>query len=174
MRFAIKYIISTRYSNRPDAKSLIRDTIKDTLLQFSDNGKIIYDSNYTLRFYSEEIDKILPNLKKENSVWKTKYPYQYWIFIVDETHIAIIFEFTSVNVPAETLEKMQTFIDILKPNDNRRLDFEYKRLHRINIELKSDDVVSELSEKLSDSIDKLVVWEKKLIKEYTYRTENEQ
>lgn len=162
------------YSNRPDAKSLIRDTIKDTLLQFSDNGKIIYDSNYTLRFYSEEIDKILPNLKKENSVWKTKYPYQYWIFIVDETHIAIIFEFTSVNVPAETLEKMQTFIDILKPNDNRRLDFEYKRLHRINIELKSDDVVSELSEKLSDSIDKLVVWEKKLIKEYTYRTENEQ
>lgn len=107
-------------------------------------------------------------------MWKTKYPYQYWIFIVDETHIAIIFEFTSVNVPAETLEKMQTFIDILKPNDNRRLDFEYKRLHRINIELKSDDVVSELSEKLSDSIDKLVVWEKKLIKEYTYRTENEQ
>lgn len=161
------------YTNRTDTKSIIRDTVRDTLLQLADRGKIVYDGNYYLRFHSSELDKILPNLENANSVWKTKYPYVYWVY-VEETHIGIIFEFTSVNVPTETLQKMQTFIDILKPNDNRRLDFEYKRLHRINIELKSDDVVSELSKKLSDSIDKLTVWEEKLIKEYTYRTENEQ
>lgn len=161
------------YSNKTDNKSIIRDTVRDTLLQLTERGKFVYDGNYYLRFYSKELDKILPNLEKENSVWKTKYPYIYWIY-VEERQIGIIFEFTSVNVPSETLQKMQTFIDILKPNDNRRLDFEYKRLHRINIELKSDDVVSELSEKLSDTIDKLTVWEEKLIKEYTYRTENEQ
>ncbi len=161
------------YSNKTDTKSIIRDTVRGTLLQLTERGKIVYDGNYYLRFHSKELDKILPNLEKENSVWKTKYPYVYWIY-VEETSIGIIFEFTSVNVPAETLQKMQTFIDILKPKDKRRLDFEYKRLHRIDIELKSDDVVSELSKKLSDSIDKLTVWEEKLIKEYTYRTENEQ
>lgn len=161
------------YSNKTDTKSIIRDTVRDTLLQLTERGKIVYDGNYYLRFYSKELDKILPNLEKENSVWKTKYPYVYWIY-VEETQIGIIFEFTSVNVPAETLQKMQTFINILKPKDKRRLDFEYKRLHRIDIELKSDDVVSELSKKLSDSIDKLTVWEEKLIKEYTYRTKNEQ
>lgn len=161
------------YSNKTDTKSIIRDTVRDNLLQLTERGKIVYDGNYYLRFYSKELDKILPNLEKENSVWKTKYPYVYWIY-VEETQIGIIFEFTSVNVPAETLQKMQTFINILKPKDKRRLDFEYKRLHRIDIELKSDDVVSDLSKKLSDSIDKLTVWEEKLIKEYTYRTENEQ
>lgn len=161
------------YNNKTDTKSIIRDTVRDTLLQLTERGKIVYDGNYYLRFYSKELDKILPNLEKENSVWKTKYPYVYWIY-VEETQIGIIFEFTSVNVPAETLQKMQTFINILKPKDKRRLDFEYKRLHRIDIELKSDDVVSEISEKLSDTIDKLTVWEEKLIKEYTYRTKNEQ
>ena len=161
------------YSNKTDTKSIIRDTVRDTLLQLTERGKIVYDGNYYLRFYSKELDKILPNLEKENSVWKTNYPYVYWIY-VEETQIGIIFEFTSVNVPAETLQKMQTFINILKPKDKRRLDFEYKRLHRIDIELKSDDVVSELSKKLSDTIDKLTVWEEKLIKEYTYRTKNEQ
>lgn len=161
------------YSNKTDTKSIIRDTVRDTLLQLTERGKIVYDGNYYLRFYSKELDKILPNLEKENSVWKTKYPYVYWIY-VEETQIGIIFEFTSVNVPAETLQKMQTFINILKPKDKRRLDFEYKRLHRIDIELKSDDVVSEISKKLSDTIDKLTVWEEKLIKEYTYRTKNEQ
>ena len=161
------------YNNRTDIKSIIRDVVRDTLLQLADRGKIVYDGNYYLRFYSKELDKILPNLENENSVWKTKYPYAYWIY-VEETHIGIIFEITSVNVPGETLRKMQTFINILKPKDKRRLDFEYKRLHRINIELKSDDVVGELNKKLSDSIDKLVVWEEKLIKEYMSRTNNEQ
>lgn len=162
------------YNNRPDARSIIKETARNTLMQLADSGKIIYDGNYSLRFYSESMDKILPNLEKENSVWKTKYPYQYWIYIVDETHIGIIFEFTSVNVLAETLEKMQTFIDILKPNDNRRSDFEYKRLHRMNIELKSDDVADELNQKLCNCIEKLAVWEEKLIKEYNNRMNNEQ
>lgn len=83
-------------------------------------------------------------------------------------------EFTSVNVPDETLDIMQTFIDILKPKDKKRSGFEYKRLHKISIELKSDDVVEELNRKLPESIEKLLVWEEKLIKEYFSRVRNEQ
>lgn len=160
------------YSNRTDKKSIIRDTVRDTLLQLADRNKILYDGNKSLRFYTENLNSIVPILP-DNSFWKNQYPYLYCIEIINENKIAILLEFSSTNLSFDDIKKLQLLFEVAKPNDKKRDEFEFKRLHRINIELKNDDVIDELSKKLSDSVDKLSVWEEKLIKEYIRRN-NEQ
>ena len=118
------------YENRIDNKSQLRNIMNDVLYELCDEEKIIYWGSSTYgSFHTQRMDTYLKALKTEEGSWGTDAIYYYW-FEIDKGRIAGVLELGGKNVPPREMKKMQCIIDVLKPSDNRRDEFVYKKVYR--------------------------------------------
>lgn len=120
------------FKHRVDGKTKVGDTIRNVLSILTEENKICYsEENSTgsmFIFHTEGMNSLLHPLESNSSSWGTKYIYHYW-FSLEEKRFRVIFELGGWEVLDSEMQKMQKIIDELKPNDQRRSNFRYKRVY---------------------------------------------
>ena len=122
------------FENRIDTRSMVGDAIRNTLCALADEDIIEYEnhagaSNSYIAFHTSSMNKYLYPLKENNSSFNNTNIYNYWINCYDNM-LCGIFELGGLNVPEAEMTRLNSIIDILRPNDNNRDDFRYKRVYR--------------------------------------------
>lgn len=117
------------YEYRTDGKTQVSDAIICTLCNLAEEGQIVYEDGWGYFFRTQKMDQLLPVLDEPISSWGNSGVYWYWLDIQEHNRLRGVFEFGGMNVPKESMSKMQEIIDTLKPNDKRKEDFTYKRIY---------------------------------------------
>ena len=160
------------FENRIDSKSQTAAAIRSVLLEYTENGKIIYDgsdnSDSYIKFYTKEMDELLKPMMENNSSWGNDRVYCFWMGSRDEA-FRTVFELGGWNVPPELDAIQQKIIDIEKPNDKKRKDFRYKRVYSKKFTI--DEADESLRSKMAAALDDMLMWQKRLIREITAEKE---
>ncbi len=152
-------------NNRIDGKEQMERAIVDTLTRLDEEGKIIHGADWgNMVFRTEGMDRILPLLSTPDSSWGSKNIYAYWLNFKEDRFYGV-FELAGLNVPKKEFKTMQKIIDELKPGDNRRDVFRYKRVFKTKwYDLKDAEDIEEEAEKAVRSVvDDLLAMEKELL-----------
>lgn len=153
------------YANRTDGRTQMADAIVSALEKLNDDGIIIHGQDWgNMVFRTSEMDEVLPLLEKPDSSWGTLNVYSYW-FNFRESSFYAVFELGGWNVPEQEMQMMNRIIDELKPNDNKRDNFRYKRVFRTKwYELnEADDIEAEAYKAVSEAVSEIKAMEGKLI-----------
>lgn len=116
------------YENKTEGE--IAETIKNILQDEADKGNLHFQrttNRHWIGFHTSFMNEYLPPMAENNSSWNTQYVYNYWMHLEDE-RFKILLEVGGYNVPELQRQNMNKLINILKPDDNKRTDFRYKRL----------------------------------------------
>ena len=116
------------YENKTEGE--IAETIKNILQEEAEKGNLHFQrttNRHWIGFHTEFMNGYLPPMEESNSSWNTQYVYNYWMHLEDE-RFKILLEVGGYNVPELQKQNMDKLINILKPDDNKRTDFRYKRL----------------------------------------------
>ncbi len=158
------------FEHRLDGRSQISDVVRNTLNELSVSGKIVFDEKINngsyLRFQTEQMDKLFPPLNDNSSSWGTNRIYYYWVYLEDNRFCAC-FELGGWNVPEDQMNTVQKLIDINKPSDKKRTNFQYKRLYRTkwyNVD-NTDNIEDDTKKHVIHAINDLKQWESKTIAE---------
>lgn len=153
------------FANRIDGKAQLAQVIIDTLTKLGEEGKIIHGADWgNMVFRTEDMDKVLPLLSTQDSSWGSMNIYAYWLNFDGERFYGV-FELAGSNVPKKDFQVMQKIIDELKPGDNRRDSFKYKRVYRTKwYDLRDIENNEEVVEKTVRSVvNELLTMEKNLL-----------
>lgn len=153
------------YANRTDGRTQMADAIVSALEKLNDDGIIIHGQDWgNMVFRTSEMDEVLPLLENPDSSWRTLNVYSYW-FNFRESSFCAVFELGGWNVPEQEMQMMNRIIDELKPNDNKRDNFRYKRVFRTKwYELnEADDIEAEAYKAVSEAVSEIKAMEGKLI-----------
>lgn len=153
------------YANRTDGRTQMADAIVSALEKLNDDGIIIHGQDWgNMVFRTSEMDEVLPLLENPDSSWRTLNVYSYW-FNFRESSFYAVFELGGWNVPEQEMQMMNRIIDELKPNDNKRDNFRYKRVFRTKwYELnEADDIEAEAYKAVSEAVSEIKAMESKLI-----------
>lgn len=153
------------YANRTDGRTQMADAIVSALEKLNDDGIIIHGQDWgNMVFRTSEMDEVLPLLENPDSSWGTLNVYSYW-FNFRESSFYAVFELGGWNVPEQEMQMMNRIIDELKPNDNKRDNFRYKRVFRTKwYELnEADDIEAEAYKAVSEAVSEIKAMEGKLI-----------
>lgn len=153
------------YENKTDGE--LAEIIKNILQEKAEKGNIHFQkttNRHWIGFHTNFMNGYLPPIDGNNSSWNTPYVYNYWIHL-EEERFKVLFEVGGYNVPEFQMQNMSKLIDILKPEDNKKTGFKYKRLFGtkwFSCSIEEDDLrkkvelalneVSKLEGKLSHSL----------------------
>lgn len=151
------------YENKTDGGNA--DTIKNLLQEEANKGNLYFQktaNRHWIGFYTELMNNYFPILEESNSSWKTQYVYTYWLYL-DEERFRIILEVGGRNVPELQMQNMSKMISILKPKDDKKIDFKYKRLFGTKW-FPCGDGEEELKQKIDTALSEVKKFEKELSK----------
>ena len=124
-----KKALDLLFAHRTDPKSRINALISDTLKQLDDEGLIHQCAEWPTSYHTDKMNAYLPPVAEGQGSWKTGKAYHYW-FSTNEEGFYSIFELGGFDISDDEMKHMQNLIDILKPNDHKRDNFQYKRLYK--------------------------------------------
>ena len=153
------------YANRIDGRTQLKDAIMSELVRLNQEGAIVYSKDWSnLVFRTQTMDALLPLLDQPNSSWGTYNIYSYW-FNLQENRFYVVFELGGNHVRESDLKKMDQMIECLKPNDNKRTSFKFKRVFRTKwYEIKdSDNMVEEVYNAVRNALLEIKKWKRKYI-----------
>jgi len=139
--------------------------VKDILQKMSDKGEIIYENNKGntyIRFYTKEMNQLLPNLIEGKSGWGNEHCYAYE-FKMMNGKFRLSFTLTPKNISEKTADIMRKIVHIERPV-KEKLDFQWLSLHikKYNITDESDDN-EKLIATIKRAIKDILMWEKETI-----------
>lgn len=117
------------FAHRADPKARISSLISDTLAQLDAEGVIHQSPAWVTSFHTDQMSGYLKNLQAGEGSWKSGFPYYYW-FAINENGFYALFELGGFDLPDDEMKHMQKIIDILRPNDKRRDNFQFKRVYK--------------------------------------------
>ncbi len=139
--------------------------VKEILQEMANKGEIIYEksnSSAYIRFYTKEMNKILPNLINKNSSWNNEHCYAYEFRMMDgKFRLSCVL--TAQNLPEKTTNMVKKILMLEKTN-KKSLDFKWLQLHlkKYNI-LDDNDDADKISNTIKNAIKNLLAWEKDLL-----------
>ncbi len=152
------------YENVTLDKSIDSEIVCDTLREYANDGKIIYNDDNSWRFFTTRMNNYLPELQNDNSSWNTKWVYYYWLERWDSM-IIIHLEIGGWNIPNDMELKMNSLIDVSKKLGNKVnpvSPFKYKRLYRKNLNINEEDYEASLKKQVKKLIDSALENEEKI------------
>ncbi len=152
------------YDYKVDEGTQTRNLIKEMLATLSEEGKIIYNTDWKYTFRTKEIDDILPLLPTAISSWNSTNIYCFWIKFKDNK-IAGTFELGGLNIPDECQDVVAEIINTLKPKDKNKDSFKYKRVYTTKwYEIDDVDNLEEVVEKnVRAMVDELLKMQENLL-----------
>lgn len=117
------------FAHRVNPKAKISNLVAETLSQLDEDGQIHQSTAWVTSFHTDKMSGYLKDLEADKGSWKSGYPYYYW-FAVNSTGFYAIFELGGFDLPDDEMIREQKIIEILKPADKRRENFQYKRVYK--------------------------------------------
>lgn len=139
--------------------------VRDILQEMANKGEIIYENtkgNTYIRFYTEEMNKLLPNLVDSKSSWGNEHCYAYE-FKMMSGKFRLSCVLTAKNLPDKTADTMRKILQIERPAKTN-LDFQWLSLHlkKYNVSDEGDDN-EKLNQVIKGAIKSILSWEKEII-----------
>ena len=139
--------------------------VRDILQEMADEGKIIYDNAKTstyIRFYTKEMNNLLPNLIGQKGAWGNEHSYAYE-FKMMNGKFRLSCVLTTKNLPDATRETVRKIVHIEKPA-KEKLDFQWLSLHSKTHNIPDDcDDNEKIISTVKSAINSLLSWEKDII-----------
>ena len=154
-RTAIRLI----FENVSVNSSIDSEIICNTLKELGDEHKIIYQNNNSWSFFTESMNKYLPELLEPNSSWGTNYIYYYW-FDKNDEYISIHLELGGWGLNDELKERQIALIRASNKNEN------YKRFCRIyykKVKINQDDYENSLEKAVRTLVKSALENEKRIL-----------
>ncbi len=139
--------------------------VRDILQEMADKGEIIYENtkaNTYIRFYTREMNQLLPNLVDGKSSWGNEHCYAYEFKMMNHK-FRLSCVMTSKNLPEKTADTMRKIVHIEKPI-KENLDFQWLQLHLRKYEISDEtDDNEKLTTTVKNAIKNILTWEKEII-----------
>lgn len=137
--------------------------IRETLAELKNEGKIIYEDAGE-SFYLEMVDKVLPRMNSNNSVWGTDRCYSFWLEI-RWPRIIGHFELGRENLSDDQKNVQEVMIEYGHPRKKKNDTQKYKRIEGVVEKIKDDgDSPDDIKDATKKIVDKLIAKAAEIVK----------
>ena len=144
--------------------SLDTEIIGGVLSDFAKEGKIVYQPEYRLKFFTSEMSEFLPDLPERKSSWRTNYIYYFW-FEKTADSLIIHFEVGGDNVGENEKKKMEALLSACfdgKKKKKTELGI-FNRIYKGKLKLDENDYEKSLRDAATKLINDVLKWEKDIL-----------
>lgn len=115
------------------------DIISGVLMKLAADGRILYAPEYRLKFFTPEMDKLLPRISENKSSWGTNYTYCFWLEKTSDS-LVIHFELGSYGTNEAERKLMEDMVVASQKKKQNglsrfnRLYYKKQKLNEVNYE----------------------------------------
>ncbi|MCI2061754.1 MAG: PD-(D/E)XK nuclease family protein [Eubacteriaceae bacterium] len=141
--------------------SVESEIIRSTLQELEEDSQILYKGSNKWQFFTEQMDKFLPELDSSNSSWGTNWVYYYWFTKPSDDKLRIYFEIGGWNLTDDLSSHTDALIRAA--GKNKRDGYQYMRLYRKDEKLSENNYEESLREAVKSLVKAALANETKLL-----------